>query len=606
MVPSVPQLGVALFRRGRTALIVFDQPIRIDISPLLDDPVFGAAIVQTLQTATVIRLPLDTTMALSPTRTRDAWHITAVPLEPTLRPIQATVVDDRLVLRANDVGAVISLVDPDTGATLLVGTQRRNGQGVPVLRRSAEFALLPTWQGVAVEPNADTVALRPTPQGFMVAGAFTLSPSSDIADMLGGSAGLTRHFDFPSQPTAILLRNLRRQVSEAAASAPLARGPHRETVARTMIALGLGAEAGAMLNMAATDDPHAAGSPDNMALTSIAALLAHRPDEANGLIDPRLPAADDIALWRAVRLAQLDPGSAPAAAMFAATLPLLLTYPPEIRDRLLPLVAETLVAGGEIAPAAALLDARKDDPALDLARALLQEAKGDSAGALASYDRLGMSRDRLLHARAAARAVELRLATGAIDAKQAAERLEGLLYSWRGDGHERALRERLAELKARTGSWRAALNLLRDSETLFPDDKIAIRAELTEMFAALLRGDTADSLAPVELVSVVEENADLLPGGPDGDALQAKLADRLVALDLPKRAGPVLEKLMQAATSGVVRAGFGARLAALQASRGRCGRRTGSAGCIRCGGSSGGTGGAPNPAGCCRQCTAWR
>ena len=84
------------------------------------------------------------------------------------------------------------------------------------------------------------------------------------------------------------------------------------------------------------------------------------------------------------------------------------------------------------------------------------------------------------------------------------------------------------------------------------------------MFAALLRGDTADSLAPLELVSVVEENADLLPAGPDGDALQAKLADRLVALDLPKRAGPVLEKLMQAANSGVARAGFGARLAALR------------------------------------------
>ncbi len=33
VVPSVPQLGVAVFRRGRTALIVFDQPIGIDISP---------------------------------------------------------------------------------------------------------------------------------------------------------------------------------------------------------------------------------------------------------------------------------------------------------------------------------------------------------------------------------------------------------------------------------------------------------------------------------------------------------------------------------------------------------------------------------------------
>ena len=104
MVPSGPQLGVAVFRRGRTALIVFDQPRSIDMSLLRDDPIFGAATVQTLQTATVIRLPLDPTMALSPSRTRDAWRITAVPLEPTLRPIQATVVDDRLVLPAADAG----------------------------------------------------------------------------------------------------------------------------------------------------------------------------------------------------------------------------------------------------------------------------------------------------------------------------------------------------------------------------------------------------------------------------------------------------------------------------------------------------------------------
>jgi hypothetical protein len=249
--------------------------------------------------------------------------------------------------------------------------------------------------------------------------------------------------------------------------------------------------------------------------------------------------------------------------MFAATMPLLLAYPAEMRDRLLPLAAETLVAGGETGPAAALLDARKDNATLGLARAMLQEAKGDTAGALASYDRLTQSRDQLLHARAAARAVELRLASGALDAKQAADRLESLLYAWRGDRHERALRERLAELRARTGAWRSALALLRDSETLFPDEKAAIHAGLADMFAALLRDDTADALAPLELVSVVEENADLLPTGPDGDALQGKLADRLAALDLPRRAGPVLEKLMQAANSGMARAGFGARLAAL-------------------------------------------
>jgi cellulose synthase operon protein C len=121
-----------------------------------------------------------------------------------------------------------------------------------------------------------------------------------------------------------------------------------------------------------------------------------------------------------------------------------------------------------------------------------------------------------------------------------------------------------ATLLVGTGAWRAALALLRDTEALFPDDKAAVHAELTNMFAALLRDDTANALPPLELVSVVEENADLLPTGADGEALQAKLADRLLALDLPKRAGSVLEKLMQAANSDAARAGFGARLAALR------------------------------------------
>jgi hypothetical protein len=250
--------------------------------------------------------------------------------------------------------------------------------------------------------------------------------------------------------------------------------------------------------------------------------------------------------------------------MLASTLPLLLAYPPAMRDRMLPLAAETLVAGGEVGVAAALLKARPDAAPLDLARAMLQEAQGDLTGALVSYDRLVQSRDQSVHVRAAIRAVELRLATAAIDARQAADRLVKLLYAWRGDQNERALRERLAELEARAGSWRAALTLLRETEALFPDDKAALHAALAEMFAALLRDDTAETLAPLEFVATVEENADLLPTGSDGAVLQARLADRLVALDLPKRAGPVLEKLMRAANSGPSRAGFGTRLAMLR------------------------------------------
>ena len=188
----------------------------------------------------------------------------------------------------------------------------------------------------------------------------------------------------------------------------------------------MGAEAEALLQMAATDDPAQATSPDNAALTAIAALLAHRVDEAGGLDDRRLPVTDDIELWRAYRQTQLQPHSPSAAAQLAATLPLLLSYPPEMRRRMLPVVAEALVEGGEIDAAAALLNARKADGSLDLARGMLEQAKGDTDAALAIYDRLAQSRDQQVYARAAVHAVDLRLAAGQIDAHEAAERLDRL------------------------------------------------------------------------------------------------------------------------------------------------------------------------------------
>jgi hypothetical protein len=162
------------------------------------------------------------------------------------------------------------------------------------------------------------------------------------------------------------------------------------------------------------------------------------------------------------------------------------------------------------------------------------------------------------------RAVELQLAGGTIDAKRAADGLDRLLYAWRGDQHERMLRARLAELRARAGEWRTALSLIRETEAIFPEDKAAIHAELGDMFAAMLRSDASDLLPPLDLIAMVDENTDLLPTGQAGEALQARLADRLLALDLPKRADPVLLKLMQAAPGDVSRATFGARLAALR------------------------------------------
>jgi hypothetical protein len=71
-----------------------------------------------------------------------------------------------------------------------------------------------------------------------------------------------------------------------------------------------------------------------------------------------------------------------------------------------------------------------------------------------------------------------------------------------------------------------------------------------------------------ELIGLLEENAELMPEGPDGEAMRAQLAEKLMALDLPKRADPVLTKLMRAAPLGPGRAGFGATLATVRLNEG--------------------------------------
>ncbi|MBN9507476.1 MAG: hypothetical protein J0I21_00010, partial [Alphaproteobacteria bacterium] len=412
---------------------------------------------------------------------------------------------------------------------------------------------------------------------------FILQPGSGRALALGApdaevqavadAARLTRRWDFPRLPVPALFRRLQAAMDAAANAPAQSRTALRLAAVQAQLALGMGAEAEALATLTETEDARAAEAPDAPGLAAVAALLAGRVDEAAAIDDPRLTGSDEVALWRAVRTALRHEGAPEAAPVFAATLPLLLAYPAPLRARLLPLAAETLALGGERAAAHALLDARKDDATLDYARALLDEAEGHAAPALAILDRLALSSDRRTRARAAVRAVELRLRIGGLTAAQAAEALDRLIYAWRGGAHELALRLRVAALDAESGKWRAALALLRETAAGavadgWPAQRAALHRRLQETFAAALAADAQKPMAPFDLVSLVDENPDLLPQGEAGHALAIRLADRLAALDLPQRAAPLLRKLVDGTLPGAARAELGERLAALELAQG--------------------------------------
>lgn len=580
-VPFGPSVGAAAFRRGTDAIVVFDERKPIDLSALQDDPVFGHATVQLLPTATVLRMKLVTPAELRLERRAGAWIVTAIggdAVPPPLQPILPDQAGGMVNLLAPQPGLVVSMPDLTTGGILIVGTQRAPGQGVAVARRAPEFVLLPTWQGVVVEAISDSIALHATTAGFELSAEgdgealASSSKSSDLA-VAAAASHLSRAFDIPDLPTKALIRRMQGAVISAAATPVQSRAEPRRAVAQSMIALGMGVEAQALLGLAATGDARSSEDPTAVGLSAIAGLLAGRTAEATGIDDPRLDGTDEVAFWRAVRVAMGRPAAPAAAQTFANTLPLLLNYPAGLRDRLLPLVAETMALGGQSAAAQILVDQHKDDTSLDMARGFLSQAqaheKGESpAAALAIFDRIAHTGDRLARFHAAVDGAELRLSSGAATPAQTADTLEKLLFAWRGDDHEVDLRLRVAELQAQSGQWRPALKLLRETEADWPDRRASTHARLQATLAQAVSPTAQAALKPFDLVALVEENADLMPDGEAGQKLAEHVCDQLVALDLPDRTLPFLEKMVATGKPGVARAAFGDRLAAIRLQQG--------------------------------------
>ena len=277
-VPFPADVGAAVFRRRGETFVVFDDRHPIDMTALQSDPAFAGARVELLPAGTAIRMTQPPGVSVALSKGPQGWTVAALAAAPQPLPFAPQADNAQLSVVAREPGGVLAIPDPATGDTLLVGTQRQAGQAMTTLRRMPQFNLLPTTQGFVVAPLADTVTLRVVPNGFSlttVPDPLAVSPRD--AEVPGDVAALTRRFTFPDLPPDQLLRQLSKQIADAGAEPILARGPKRRAAAVTMISLGMDAEAEALLQLTAADDPRQASLG-----------RCHRPDR--GCRDARRPA----------------------------------------------------------------------------------------------------------------------------------------------------------------------------------------------------------------------------------------------------------------------------------------------------------------------------
>lgn len=565
VLPFGAEVGAAAFRRGPTGYLVFARREAVDLRRLPEAFARRDVTATPLGDATLIRMRLGPSEALGLARAPDGrWTAALLQAPRAARPIRTVVDDGRLLLPAETPGAAVTVPDMEAGTLLLVGTQRQPGQAMTSPRRTPQFLIPLTWQGVVIEPLSDTLELHATASGFLLSASDKLALSdSPSADARSQAAAMTRVFDLPADDPPGLLRLLASQIREAARAATLARGPARLKAAQTLIALGLGDEALGVLQVAVDGDPRVAAEPGTTALLAVASLLSGRPEEAAALDAAALDGTDEIGLWRAVRSAMRVGDDPAAGAALAAAWPLALAYAPPLRDRLVPLIAETMAMTGQSEAARRLVEQAGAPPSLALAQAILDEGAGEAGAALAAYDALSMGRDRRAGALAGRRAVELRLATGRLDPAGAADALDARRLDWRGDGLELAGRLRSAALRVAAGQWKLALATLRETVSQFPDEAEPVR-RLRQAFVAALQDRNASGLSPLDFVALAAENADLIPAGHEGDVMSELLADRLARLGLDDRAGAVLQTLLDGSVPGARRSALGLRLARLR------------------------------------------
>lgn len=488
LLPFDAQTGVAAFWSGQDFIVVADRPVR-ELARSVSSGPFSGLDVTVLDTATVLRLHLPAHPQISLSRQSDGWMLQDVSsvssgsasrpssgVTPVLRP-------GAVLFPQKQPGRTLALPDPASGERLLIATSRDGTGGVTQPRQAEGYAIRPSLEGVVVAPASPQIMLRSTAEGAVL-DAVALQPlpvgervGEKAASAVAPSTGKGQDRDWLGFG---LLRT-------GAGHPPLS----RLAAAQRAFASGQPWEALKALDSDPPEDAPVATAAEKTAETFLhaaASLLAGRIGQAEALNTAQFGDSPATRVWRGLYLMQAGQSSRTASVLLAAGFAQVLTYPAAVRALILPQVAIYVARFGDDA-SVALLGTLPDDPAYNLARALLLARGGQTETARVALENLTASSSLQTVAYARAALVDLMLDKDMIAPAMAVEAYGKLLDN---DGQPADLpagpraRIRLGQAHALTlaGQPQAALAAL-DAVKAQPD---APQDVLSEAYQGLLKG----------------------------------------------------------------------------------------------------------------------
>lgn len=347
-------------------------------------------------------------------------------------------------------------------------------------------------------------------------------------------------------------------------STPASRQEKRWRFALSLIGGGDSAEALGVLTMMVQDDPDLELVPAYKLAVGAGLVGLGRTSEAlSALSGDFLADNPEACAWRMRALGEAGMG-ADALMQWACARKAVMQRPRAQRAPFLTAVAQAALDANHPSLALKLLNSLPDaEPAANLLRGRAYLELGKEQEARLRLDRVKDNGTPLQAADAHISMIEWRVAHGHGAARAMLKQLDQMSYGWRGGTlEERALRLRY-QLAGKLSDDKA---LLRSGATLlryFPTaaDSGTLLTTLQDHIATVLSPDSKVSLP--EAAGLFWDYRDLAPTGTNGDLMVSRLADRLQAARLYKRAAELLDYQLIARLKDVAQGPLSVRVAKL-------------------------------------------
>lgn len=581
-------VAAAAFIRAGYLWVVFDEPARADLSavtPYLNEQLLSAEQIPNLE-ATLLRFKLAEAAGLQAMQQGSRWTVSVrnAPMDPNksiMLARQETNEDGfRIFIPLERPGSKLRLYDPEVGDEITVVPLVGSGIGIPRSRRFAQFQVLASAQGLVMQSFSDQVVITRFTNGVSIGSVANLALS---APQLSGRLG-----EVTGRGTAIDARRIieldkwrlgnlsgftarKQELFRALANDDITNINNRRwDLARFYLGHRMASESLAFLQLMIEEDPTLSESPPFLAVRGVALFRLGRQEAARqDLFESRLDTETDIYLWRAM-VAEASGNPQEALQLYERGREILDLYDDLAKADFQLVATRAALDIGRIDFANWELAWLRRQPLTDYQRAEDDYLEGrflllmgEIPEAMAYFDGVDERANRRAAALAKFALAKSSFERGEISPEDAAEEMEQLRYSWRGDLFEFQLLETLGNLYLDNDQPRLGLETLRDAVTNFPTGERgrAIAGRMSKAFRDLFLSADADKLPPISALALYYDFRELTPLGADGDQMIRRLTDRLVSVDLLDRAADLLDHQVRFRLEGAAQALIATRLA---------------------------------------------